>query len=464
MFSIFANESGLLHGRPNRRQFLQIGTLAFGGLTLSQLLALRQTHGASGNPVVRDRAVIMLFLDGGPPQMETFDPKPDAPLGYRSMVSEIPTALPGVTFGEHFPRLAKLADRLSIVRSFSHGIHRHGSAMRYFGAGGNPTKAHMGSAYARIAGLTHPETGIPRNILVHPGIYNDKYNVPIDRIAFTGNLSPAYLAFDPSGGSNLLGDMSLNVPEQRLADRRQLLTRLDHAKRSFESTSAASAVDEYQEQAAQLILGGMTEAFDLSQEDPKTLERYDTTVKVPSSAPKYMRDNNPSPLGRQLLLARRLVESGAGFITVRNHGWDFHGADGGGTGVPQGMPILGPAVDKAASALIEDLDERGLSDKVLVIITGEFGRMPKIEYQGGRNHWGHVCPLVFFGGGLPRGVVVGSTDRIGEYPDSDPVSMANVYATIFHSLLDLAELRVATDVPTELLRSITESTPIPQLT
>ena len=395
--------------------------------------------------------------------METFDPKLDAPSEYRSMFSEIPTKLPGITFGEHFPRLAKLADKLAIVRSFAHGVHRHGSAMRYYGAGGNPTKAHMGCVYSRLAGLTDPKTGMPHNVLINPGVFKKDYDVPIDRISFTGSLPPAYLAFDPSGGSDLLADMTLQLPEERLSDRRRLLRRLDGLKHHLESAAGASPMEAYREQAAHLLLGGMTQAFDLEAESPKTLERYDTTVKVSPSAPQYLKDNNPSHLGRQLVLARRLVEAGAGFVTVRNHGWDLHGAMDGSTNVPQGMPLLGPAVDKAASAFIEDVEARGLSDKILFVITGEFGRTPRIERQGGRNHWGHVCPLIFFGGGLPRGVVVGSTDRFGGHPDSDPVSMANVYATIFHSLFDVAELRLATDVPVDLVRSITESTPIPRL-
>ncbi len=454
----------------SRREFLRIGSLSLGGFSLAQLLARTAAAGTTG-ALAKDRSVVLLFLDGGPPQAETFDAKMDAPSDYRPMFGDVATKLAGVRFGAHFPRLAALADRLAIVRSFQHGVHRHGSAMRLYGAGGNPTKAHMGALYAHIAGLTHPETGMPRNMLVSPGIFNEEYkrrHVPTDRINFTGHLPPAFLAFDPSAGSRLLEDMQLSLPEGRMLRRRDLLSQLDRHRRDFENSPVVDGMNRFEAQAFDVIFRGVGSAFDITREDPRTIERYDTSaMKIPASVlaksddPERLRANfEPTALGKQLLLARRLVEAGCGFVTVRSHGWDMHG---GAFNVAGSVPVLCPAVDKAASAFIEDIDRRGLSDKVLFIITGEFGRTPKINDQGGRDHWGNLCPLVFAGGGLRMGEVVGASDRFAAVPESDHVSIDQVFATIMHSLIDPDVFRRQRGFSNEVYRSITTVEPIAQL-
>ena len=187
--------------------------------------------------------------------------------------------------------------------------------------------------------------------------------------------------------------------------------------------------------------------------------------EVPKSLLKkrrYAKEAQPIALGKQLLLARRLVEADCRFITVTSAGWDMHGNRNNFT-MSEGMPLLGPAVDKAATAFIQDLEDRGLSDRVLLIITGEFGRTPMISETGGRGHWGDLCSLVFVGGGLPMGQVIGQSDRRAEVPVGQVVTSANLYATIMNTLLELGQLRVTDGIPTEITRHLADSQPIPQL-
>ena len=450
----------------SRREFLKIGTLGIGGLTLADLLALRAKAGAGGSHIT-DKSVVVLFLQGGPTHIETFDPKMTAPVEYRAMFGEVKTSVPGVTFGSHFPQLAGLAHKMSIVRSYRHGIGSHGPASEHVAAGGNPLKAAMGSLYSRVVGTTNPVTGIPRNVVITPQAMGEKYknlssNVP--RVAPLGKLPSAYQVFDPGKGGTLIDNMKLRVGRERLDDRRSLLARLDALKRQFDSASSLGGADQFQQQAIDVILGGVDKAFDLSHEDPATIERYDTGMYgIPAKLLKK-KDNvpgqSPIALGKQMLLARRLVESGCGFVTVTSAGWDMHGNA---FGINDGMPILGPAVDKAASAFIEDLDQRGLSDKVLLVITGEFGRTPKINNKGGRDHWGNLCTLAFSGGGLRMGQVVGSSDRTASVPASDPVTSQDLLATIMGTLFDVGQLRITGGVPNDLLGVMTGGQPIKQL-
>lgn len=451
----------------NRREFLQIGTLGLGGLTLSNLLAAK-SHAASGGKVVKDKSVVVLNLQGGPTHIETFDPKMTAPREYRAMFGEVKTNLPGVTFGHHFPMLAQLADRMAIVRSYRHGIGSHATAAMHVMAGGNSTGAMMGSLFARIAGVTHPRTGIPMNAVLPPGAVGDDYKklgAQTARVTDTGTLPKSYAPFDPSAGSQIVKNMELSIPERRLDDRRGLLAHLDRLKRQTESSEGFSGADAFQKQAFDVILGGIGSAFDISQESPETLRRYDTShIDIPNYLYKKKNKNlqrqSPITLGKQMLMARRLVEAGCGFVTVTSAGWDMHGNA---FGIDDGMPILGSAVDKAASAFIEDLAERGMTNDVLFVITGEFGRTPRINKKGGRDHWGNLCTLAFSGGGLPMGQVIGQSDRTASTPATEPISSGQVLATVMNSLLDIGQLRLESGVPTDIARALTESEPIPQL-
>lgn len=448
-----------------RRDFLRIGTLGIGGLSLSSLLAAEAAAGGASH--IRGKSVVVLFLQGGPTHIETFDPKMTAPNEYRAMFGEVKTSISGVTIGSHFPKLAALADKMVFVRSFRHGISSHGPASEHVITGGNAMKATMGSIYSRVAGTTNPRTGIPTNVIVTPPACGTAYKAfggPPDRVTQIGKLSPAYKTFNPSGGGQVLDNMKLRLSQERLDDRRSLLASLDRIRREVDYSGALEGTDRFQQQAVDVMLGGASAAFDLSKEDPRTIERYDTgEYKIPPKLQKKKSNvprQSPVALGKQMLMARRLVEAGCRFVTVTSAGWDMHGNA---FGVNDGMPLLGPSVDKAAGAFIEDLQERGMLDDVLLVITGEFGRTPKINKKGGRDHWGNLCTLAFAGGGLRTGQVIGRSDRTASVPATDPITASNLMGTVMHTLFDIGKLRLVSGVPVDVARAIDEGQPIPQL-
>ncbi len=466
MLTLFSGGSSRDCEGNTRRDFLRIGALGMGGLTLPNLLAARASAGDGKNPV-RGKSVVVLFLQGGPTHIETFDPKMTAPKEYRAMFGEVKTNVPGVTFGSHFQQLAALADKMAIVRSFRHGISNHQTASQHVIAGGNKFEATMGSLYSRAAGTTNPVTGIPNNVVISPPCIGEKYKQfggKVDRVSGTGTLSPAYKVFNPASGGQVLNNMKLSMPQGRLDDRQSLLGQLDQLKRDADASGRLEGADRFQQQAYDVILGGVSDAFDLSQEDKALVARYDTGE---FAIPKYLQKKksnvpaqSPVALGKQMLMARRLVEAGCGFVTVTSNGWDMHGNA---FGVNDGMPLLGSAVDKAVSAFIEDIDQRGMLDDVLLVITGEFGRTPKINNKGGRDHWGNLCTLAFAGGGLRLAQVVGSSDSKAGVPASDPVSSLNLRATVMNTLFDTAELRIADGLPNDVVNEIIAGEPIGQL-
>ncbi|MEZ5942015.1 MAG: DUF1501 domain-containing protein [Planctomycetaceae bacterium] len=467
MLSLFAPGHHRNCEGVSRRELLQVGTLGMAGLTLVDLFRAN-AMGGQGNSILRDKAVVVLNLQGGPTHIETFDPKMTAPREYRAMFGETQTALPGVTFGSHFPLLGSMANRMAIVRCYSHGIGSHATAAKHVMAGGNSTGAQMGAIYARLAGTNSPRTGIPTNAVLPPGAVGEEFKslgAQIDRVTEIGNLPSSYRPFDLSAGGEIVKNMQLRLEENRLGDRKSLLSQLDSYRQRLDENDSISGTDSYQQQAFDVITGGMSSAFDLEQESPKTIARYDTSQ---FTIPRHVRKKkanvpgqSPISLGKQMLLARRLIEADCRFVTVTSAGWDMHGNA---FGINDGMPILGPAVDKAASAFLEDLEQRGLSDKVLLVITGEFGRTPKINNKGGRDHWGRLCTLAFAGGGLPMGQVIGASDRQAGQPAGQQVSSNQVLGTIMRQLFDLSEVRLRADIPVDIARAITSSEPIPQLT
>ncbi len=463
MIRITSNDLASTCEGVSRREFLRIGALGLGGLTLPRMLAVA----GEATSVVRDKAVVVLNLQGGPSQVETFDTKMTAPREYRAMFGEVKTSLPGITFGAQFPMLAKLANKMAVVRSYRHGISSHGPAALHVAAGGNPTKACMASLYARVAGITNPRTGLPNNTIVIPAAispdYKDLSAVP-QRVTDTGTLPPAYKAFDPSKGSTLLEDMKLNLPAGRFDDRKSLLREFDQLRRRVDSQIENTST--FEQQAMNIVLRGMSAAFDLSKEDPRTLARYDTGAIKPDAGTmkrnSYAKQFSPVALGKQMLMARRLVEAGCGFVTVTCTGWDMHGGGKEYT-ITDGMPVQAPAVDRAASAFIEDIIQRGLYEKVLLVITGEFGRTPKINAKGGRDHWGNLCTLAFAGGGLKMGQIIGASNKTVSEPARDQVSSSQLLGTVMHTLLDIPNLRLRNNFPAEIQRVITNSQPIKQL-
>ncbi len=440
----------------SRRELLQIGSLGLGGFALPDLLRA-QSKSTSG--FVRDKAVVLLFLGGGPSHIETFNPNMNAPSPFRSVTGEVKTNVPGITLGGTFPRLAQHADKLAVVRSFHHRHSNHSIAVPYVLSGGEVFSGGMGAVYARLRGTNHPQSGLPTTALVTaPDV--GRFANPKKRIvdgSQPGGLGANYAPFNPEGGGPVVKNMTLNIPQTRLDSRRHLLAELDRLKRSAETYREFPGLDRFREQAFDVILGAASEAFDLSKEDPRLVERYDTSQYRVGE--KEFRD---CTLGKQMLLARRLVEAGCGFVTVQNSGWDMHGGSGNNfMSLAAGMQMLGGPVDKAVSAFLSDLSERNLLDRVLLVITGEFGRTPKINRNAGRDHWGNLCPLALAGGGLETGQIIGQAARKNDVPHSQPVGVENLMSTIMNVLFDVGKLRLERGVPRQILTPIETHPPIP---
>ncbi|HBO51546.1 MAG TPA: DUF1501 domain-containing protein [Planctomycetes bacterium] len=459
-----------------RRDFLKIGSLALGGLGLSNLDAAAATS-------LRKKSVVLLFLQGGPPQIETFDPKPDGQSEIRSVTGKVKTSLPGVYFGGGLPKMASLAHKMAVVRSFkigaAGGSHENGYTALLNGLR-NPFDATMGSLYSRAAGSLNPDTGIPTNSIILPETIDPDIKLGTPSGAFTynqtrryfctpGKLGSEFQPFDPAGGGQLMENLKLSVPRKRFDDRRELLSKINRLRRELEKLPGLKGTSTAQQQAYDVLFRGISEAFDLSKENPKILEQYDTSKLVPMKmirrgGPWYRNNFNRTTnlLGKQMLLARRLCEAGCGFITVVDSCWDFHN-DGNNPPVKMGMDALSPQLDHAVAAFLEDVESRGLSDEILLVITSEMGRTPKKDKGGGSGHWGNLAPLVLAGGGLQMGQVIGRSDRIGGNPSSTPYTPEHLMATVLQTLFDVSETRLRTDLPAELSQLITDGNPIREL-
>lgn len=389
----------------SRRDFLRVGGLGLGSLSLANLLQ-RKAKAAEQGVQTSDKSVIWLWLGGGPTQLETFDPKMTAPAEYRSVTGEVKTVLPGVTLGGNFERIAGLADKMAFVRSFAHTNSGHSGGTHYVMTGYDNRLADngavadrpfLGSIMSRIRGTNHPETGIPTYVRLG-GIY-------ADGPAFLGT---AYGPFDPAGEARR--NMSLSIEQSRLSNRRAMLEGIDNVKRNIDRKGLMEGLDSFEEQAFNLILSRSQQAFDLKYEDPRVVDRYG------------------KGLGEQMLQARRLCEAGCGFVTLQHGGWDMH------SNIKHEMDRRGPEVDRAVSALVEDLDQRGMLENVLLVISGEFGRTPKINGSSGRDHWAPLSTLAFAGGGLKMGQVVGESAEKADVPKTTPITPQDLMATVFHVL------------------------------
>jgi hypothetical protein len=452
----------------SRREFLRIGSLGLAGLSLSGLLSARATA-ASAKSLIKDKSVVLLFLQGGPPHIEFFDPKMDAPEGVHSINGETQTALPGVTFGSTFTKLAKIAQKLTIVRSYAsmNGGHTYEKVV----SGNNPTRASGSALYSRIAGATHLTTGIPRSVLilpeaVQPGLKQggNFETGALPTLTTPGDLGAGYESFNPAGGTQLRKDLELKISRERFDDRRSLLGQLDNYKRQFDKTGLMDGLDAFQRQAYDAILKGVAEAFDLSKEDPKTIEKYDTSklFEMKEVTKWYDMKRASNLLGKQMLMARRLCEAGCGFVTVSDCGWDYH-ANGNSPKQMAGLPMMGGQVDHAVSAFIEDVEARGLSDKILLVVTGEMGRTPRLNRDGGRDHWADLTALLLAGGGLKMGQVIGQSDKTAGRPATERYTPANLLATILDTVLDTGEARISLSLPRSVAMAVSDGTPIPGL-
>lgn len=450
-----------------RRDFLQIGAAGLGGIALPSLAQAEFSSQAAS--FLRDRSVVFLFMHGGPPQAETFDPKMTAPAEYRCFNGEIKTTLPGVTYGASMRGLAKLADKIAVVRSFQTGDGNHNIKPL---VSRHSLDANVGSVYSRAAGTTDEASGMPINAALFPRAVDKEAQQRIMNFgdfADTGELGSAYAPFIPSGEGPLMENMRLRIPQSRLDDRRALLASLDRFQRELDDSGNMAGIDKFNRQAYDVILGRVTKAFDLKHEDPAVVARYDTSGLLhPDKIDKkwnnhrFYRDHGQT-LGKLMLMARRLCEHGSRFVSVTtNFVWDFH-ADKNNATLDEGMQYVGQPFDHAVSAFIEDVEARGLRDKILLVACGEMGRTPKINAKGGRDHWGRLAPLLIYGGGLKMGQVIGRSDSTAGEPNSDPIGIPNLLATIFHSMFDVAELRLQPGLPTSLLRLIESGHPIDEL-
>jgi hypothetical protein len=412
-----------------RRTALKAGFLGLLGLSLPDLLRLRAC--ASSPP--RDNAVILLWLDGGPSQLETYDPKPEAPAEYRGPYGVIETNVPGIRLSEKLPHHARHADKMVFVRSLHHdnGDHFAGAHWMLTGRFGStavnlPQKyPSVGSYVARVRGPNQPGlpayVGLPsaQSVYLFPGYQGAAYLGPAYN-PFDVDREQKYLAANattPIGSPKWLNQFGAAQAGQTLG-RQGLLTAFDTLRRDVDNSGVVDSMDRYQQQALDMILGGRARvAFDLDKEDPKLADRY-----------------GRGPWGRYTLMARRLVEAGVTFVTVDMPHWDDH------SNIKDGHGYKLPPLDRAVGALMDDLTERGLLDKVLVVVMGEFGRTPKINTGQpgipipGRDHWGNAISVMLAGGGLRGGQVVGATNDKAEHPKDRPLTPADLLATVYHVL------------------------------
>jgi len=429
----------------SRRGFLKVGTLGVCGLGLSDLLRLRasanQGPAASPSP---DTAVIFVWLPGGPPHMETYDMKPDAPSEYRGIFSPIKTNVAGMEVCELLPLHAKCADKYTIIRSVSHEFADHGGGHKRFLTGYKPKQPTgfvndnpmAGSVVAKMRDKVKP-AGVPNYIAAV-----DQGRASIDTFSFGAAYlgsatTPFFVVGDPSAPGFAVQNLSI-APEAagRLEDRTHLLAGLDRLRRDIDDSGAMDAMDEFNRQALQLITSDRARnAFDLSREPENVRDRYGRHA-----------------FGQRALLARRLVEAGSSFVTVvmenpggpmPNYGtynWDAHAVN---CHLFDDARWRFPFYDQAVTALVEDLYARGLDKKVLLVVTGEFGRTPRIStsigtqtktLQPGRDHWPGAMSMLVAGGGMRTGQVIGATNARGEYPIQRPLKPEDLWATVYRHL------------------------------
>lgn len=411
---------------PSRRDLLRVGYLGLGGLTLPHLLR-RQAAQAAAGVSPSDRAVLLLFVHGGPSHLETYDLKPDAPPEIRGPFSPIQTKAPGLDICEHLPKHAAVADRFTLLRSCTHDEADHFAGHRRFLSGFGKLKPGTGyeSYYPQVGAVINRllpagQEGLPPALAVGGVVVNGPdYSAGISE----GYWGGVYRVPIVNGG---LRDASLSVAPERLADRRTLQESLDGLRRELDVSGTMDVVDAFDRRALEIITSGrVQQAFDLSREDPRLRERYGDGY------------------GQEVLTALRLVEAGVRFVTVRAPGsgpgtqaydWDDHAVNWDMLGA---MHARLPKYDQIVSTLIEDLYARGLNERVLLIVTGEFGRTPRLEFRDGRigrDHWPSAMSILLSGGNLPMGQVIGSTTKNGERPASRPVDPQDFLATIYRYL------------------------------
>lgn len=418
-------------GRMGRREFLQAGALALGGLTLPDVLAARAASGTSS----ADTSVIMLYLHGGPSQLETYDLKPDAPSSYRSVFRPIPTVVSGMEICELFPRQARVADRFSLVRSLHHDIGIHSDGGIIVLTGKRPSKLDPSSQ----SKSEHPDFGMVaskvrgmrrRAIPPYVAIPSKPYmTLP----AYLGLHHGPFEVGDPSSDHFAPPHLKLaaGVDGRGLEDRKSLLAQLDRMRGDLDQRGGMQGTDQFRQLAFQMLTSPeVAEAFDIQREDPQLRDRYGRNL-----------------WGQSCLLARRLAEAGTAVVNLYINtprtgpeftNWDDHIQNAGRPGhFAQYMRVRLPYLDQALATLIEDIFDRGLDRRILVVAVGEFGRTPRLSTNAngtGRDHWPQAYTALFSGGGLRMGQVVGATNGKAEYPTESPYTPYDMLATIYRHL------------------------------
>jgi len=418
----------------DRRSFLKVGAVAGLGMNLADFFALEAAQAASNSYVVpkaRAKSVIHIYLQGGVSAQESWDPKPLSPIEYRGELQTIGTKLPGVQFSELLPKTAQVADKLTVIRSLTHGEAAHNRGQHNMMTGYRPSPALQ---YPSFGSVVSHEFGPRKDLPPYISIPNQP-----NPYAGSGYLSSAYAPFsvgdDPARPQFKVRDLNLpgNVNQQRYERR---LAALEVANEQFNqrtaSSDAVSSMNTFYQRAFRLIGSpAAREAFDMSKEPDKFKDRY-----------------GRNQAGQRMLLARRLVEAGTRFVTLSYGGWDHHQR------ITAQMRKLMPAFDQGFAALLGDLDERGLLDETIVIVSSEFGRTPKINGDAGRDHWSKVFSVVAAGGGIKRGAVIGSSGATAYEPEETPVSPEDLATTLYHQLGIAAhkELMAPGDRPIEIVK------------
>jgi hypothetical protein len=422
MLTIFGGGQRMCDG-VSRRQFLTIGglTCGAGGLSLGGLLRAEDAVVRSGGKPTRHKALINVFLGGGPPHQDMWDLKTEAPSEIRGEFKPISTNVSGIQICEVFPRLAARMDRCAIIRSVvgCEGAHAGYQCMTGWpesnlkSLGGRPS---MGASISKLYGP------VDRAVPPFVGLAAKTQHGPWSDAGTAGFLGPAYSPFKPEGPDR--DNMTLKaMPLERLADRRRLLTSLDKLRRDADATGIMEGMDAFSQRAFDVLTGSrLLDALDISKEDPKIREAYGDGKPY-----KFQYDGAPT-CNDHLLIARRLVEAGVRVVSLSYGRWDSHG---------ENFALVrdhGSKLDQCLTALLDDLEQRGMLDDVAVVVWGEFGRTPKINKNAGRDHWPQVSSALLAGGGLRTGQVIGATNRLGEHATDRPVHMQEITATLYHAL------------------------------
>lgn len=408
--SLTETRSRLCNG-TSRRDFLRIGALTPLGLSLANLLSFEKAIGATSR-TARAKSVILVYLGGGLSHHDTFDPKPDAVVEIRGKYGVIPTSASGIQVTELLPNVAKIMDKVTLIRSGTHENDHHETATNWVLSGrlGSPFGDYpaMGAVVAHEAGFSGvvpPYVAVPRN---------PAFTWELGKSAWLGGRYESFKCGDPNSAEFKVRDLGrpAGVTPQVLERRKSLLEAVDTLATQVKSNDQIATYDEFGQKAAEMVLAPQAQAaFDITREDASVRDEYGRTE-----------------LGQSCLMARRLVESGVRFVTVNNGGWDHHKK------IFESLEKKVPDFDRAFSALIRDLDQRGLLAETLVVAMGEFGRSPKVNKDGGRDHWGRAGSLIFAGAGVARGKVVGVTDKNGAFVTERPVRPADVCWTIYDAL------------------------------